>query len=214
MLVADDFHWEAGGQEYRPALLVFFVFCEICEEQDSWWGSGFVGGLGTTRRVLSARRAFRSLLFVGDLSCTRSWTCDVLAQGSFLRMFQSTHASMNIHTLVSSPERSNKSSTAGGPPRAARMSSFQTRGTTPSPTQQSTRQTRKTTPSTCGRQFGLRLSRFRRMFTTSLVPKHTVTGYVVLHDEKKGNLASVQDHSTASSMTKDHEIFTRTGSLQ
>ena len=71
MLVADDFHWEAGGQEYRKALLVFFVFCEICAEQDCWWGSGFVGGLGSTRRVVSARREFKSIVFVGDLSCTR-----------------------------------------------------------------------------------------------------------------------------------------------
>ena len=29
MLVADDFHLEAGGAEYRPALVVFFVLCTV-----------------------------------------------------------------------------------------------------------------------------------------------------------------------------------------
>ena len=29
MLVLDDFHWEAGGQAYRLALIVFFALCEV-----------------------------------------------------------------------------------------------------------------------------------------------------------------------------------------
>ena len=36
MLVADDFHLEAGGAEYRPALVVFFVLCAVAGVPLSW----------------------------------------------------------------------------------------------------------------------------------------------------------------------------------
>ena len=36
MLVADDFHLEAGGQGYRPALIVFFALCAACGVPLSW----------------------------------------------------------------------------------------------------------------------------------------------------------------------------------
>ena len=36
LLVADDFHLEAGGPEYRPALLAFFVVCVITGIPLSW----------------------------------------------------------------------------------------------------------------------------------------------------------------------------------
>ena len=41
MLMADDYHLEAGGQSYRCALMVFFVLCAVCGvpilAQDSRW---------------------------------------------------------------------------------------------------------------------------------------------------------------------------------
>ena len=36
MLVADDFHLEAGGPSYRPALIVFFALCAACGVPLSW----------------------------------------------------------------------------------------------------------------------------------------------------------------------------------
>ena len=36
MLVADDFHLEAGGPSYRPALIVFFALCAVCGVPLSW----------------------------------------------------------------------------------------------------------------------------------------------------------------------------------
>ena len=36
MLVADDLHLEAGGPEYRPALLAFFGVCVVSRVPLSW----------------------------------------------------------------------------------------------------------------------------------------------------------------------------------
>ena len=36
MLDADDFHLEAGGLSYRPALIVFFALCAVCGVPLSW----------------------------------------------------------------------------------------------------------------------------------------------------------------------------------
>ena len=36
MLVADDFHLDASGPEYRAALLLFFVLCDTCRVPLSW----------------------------------------------------------------------------------------------------------------------------------------------------------------------------------
>ena len=49
MLVADDFHLEAGGKEYRPALVVFFVLCAVAGVPLSWnktAGGDFVSWVG------------------------------------------------------------------------------------------------------------------------------------------------------------------------
>ena len=66
LLVADDFHLEAGGPQYRPALLVFFVLCVVTGFPLSWnktAGGDLVTWVGfellhrTYQLGISARRA-------------------------------------------------------------------------------------------------------------------------------------------------------------
>ena len=66
LLVADDYHLEAGGPEYRPALLVFFVLCSVTGVPLSWHktaGGDLVSWVGfqllhrTYQLGISVRRA-------------------------------------------------------------------------------------------------------------------------------------------------------------
>ena len=81
MLVADDHHLEAGGEEYRSALMTFFIVCCIVGAPLSWNGTSggetvtWVGFelLHRTRQLgISQRRA----------DWFRKWTTEVASSGS------------------------------------------------------------------------------------------------------------------------------------
>ena len=58
-LVVDDYHLDAGGPEYRAAIICFFVICSVSGfvvlAKDGRWRHGLMGGFRTTPRVLQNR---------------------------------------------------------------------------------------------------------------------------------------------------------------
>ena len=83
MLVADDYHLEAGGEEYRFALMTFFIICSIVGVPLSWnktSGGETVTWVGfellhhTRQLGISQRRA----------DWLRRWTTEVASSSSVL----------------------------------------------------------------------------------------------------------------------------------
>ena len=82
LLVADDFHLDASGPEYRAALLLFFVLCDTCRVPLSWAKTSG----GDTVACMGRVRTSSFELMSADIATKSRLVCQMVTGGCFFHV--------------------------------------------------------------------------------------------------------------------------------